>query len=75
MMVLFKSTVFFRDLKLKEVYSTFYEINKSNLYIFGNSSLFSQDIENRNKDKVVIEMLQQSHTKHVHHLHLHVTVL
>ena len=41
-MVLLKSVVIFEDLKL---HSTFYEINKSNLNIFGNSSLFSQDFE------------------------------
>ena len=31
MMVLLKSAVFFKDLNLQEVYSTFLKINKSNL--------------------------------------------
>ena len=50
-MVLLKSAIFFKDLKLSEVYSTFSEINESNLCIFGNSSLFSQDFENRDRNR------------------------
>ena len=54
-MVLLKSAIFLKDLKLQEVYSTSYEINKSNFYIFGNSSLFSQNFENRDKDRGILQ--------------------
>ena len=50
-MVLLKSSAFFKDLMLQEVYGTFHEINKSNLFIFANSSLFRQDFETEQRQR------------------------